>query len=238
MQRRQSDRWAEVVREIFVTFLIPAWCARCLWSQSWRERGSLGAIQSDSTAHLLLGVGFCNALPRIAGHGRMVAAGSRSVVALAFEMPMSLSASSFASDFCGMRAIATTAVPASTPAEADRLPPSHQCRPGTRRRWHIPWQGFVLPHSMTSSNRADNRRRVPLCDRLRSRARDWFVTSPRSPARAPHIRYRVASSCREYSAAASLARSFRAASWPGAAHAAVHRERWRRPTSRSARLRP
>src|SRR5262249_49897355 len=143
-----------------------------------------------------------------------------------------------ASTFFRMRASPTTAVPASTPTAAGQLPPSHQCRPGTRRRWHIPWQGFVLPHSMTSSNRADNRQRVPWCGRLRSRARDWFVSSSRSPARAPHIRYRVASCCREYSVAASLARSSRAASWWGAAHTAGHRERWRRPPSRSARLRP
>jgi hypothetical protein len=54
-------------------------------------------------------------------------------------------------------ATATAAVPAKTPAAAGWLPPSHRCRPGTRRRSHIPWQGFVLPHSMTSSNRADNR---------------------------------------------------------------------------------
>jgi hypothetical protein len=54
-------------------------------------------------------------------------------------------------------ATATAAVPAKTPAAPGWLPPSHRFRPGTRRRSHIPWQGFVLPHSMTSSNRADNR---------------------------------------------------------------------------------
>src|SRR5215831_15095874 len=50
----------------------------------------------------------------------------------------------FPRNFAGMRATATAAVRASTPGAADRLPPSHQCPPGTRTRWNIPWQGFAL----------------------------------------------------------------------------------------------
>jgi DNA-binding XRE family transcriptional regulator len=144
-----------------------------------RERGSLVvvattewgaiqfAVQSNSIiASLLLGVGF---LQRIAAHsGTWGASRSEKCRRAGFRDANvavgELVALSFASTFCGMRA---TAVPASTPAAAGRLPPSHQCRPGTRRRWHIPCRGFVLPHSMTSSNRADNRQRVPWCGRLR-----------------------------------------------------------------------
>jgi hypothetical protein len=46
--------------------------------------------------------------------------------------PSELVAVSFASNFCGTRATATTAVPVSTLAAAGRLPPSHRCPPGTR----------------------------------------------------------------------------------------------------------
>ena len=69
-------------------------------------------------------------------------------------------------------AIVTDVVPEPTPAAAGRPPPNHRCRPGTRRRWRIPLRGFASPHSTTSSNRADNKRRV-----------SWSLSPPVTRAR-------------------------------------------------------